>query len=583
MKISIGNNSIGSRILPIFGNIKFLILFILFFILFPSSNVFADQASLYLSPASETYQVGSEFSVFVKLGSGGNPVNAAEGTVSFDPKQLSVSSISKSGSVFSLWTNEPAFSNSQGSISFGGGSPSAFNGSAGTIMKIVFRAKTVGQARVSFASGSVLAADGRGTNVLGDMAGGIYDLKSAAIVQPIEPEPEEPAFQEGSPDAPVIISKTHPDPEKWYNDPNAGFSWQVPDDITALRLSVGKNPYASPNVFYASPISEKELEGMDEGVWYFSAQFKNNIGWGKIGHFKFQIDLKPPEPFEVEVKEGARTSNSQPTAVFEAIDRLSGIDRYEIKIDQGSSAVTKDKEFKLPPQASGKHRIEVAAFDNAGNSTLARAEVEIFSLEAPVITDYPKELYPGTPLLVKGSALPGATVNVFLQGKTGEAIGRSEADKDGFWSYIDLSIEEEGIYKIFAQTIDGNGGKSQPSPKVTVLVTKPVFIRIGDLSITCFAMILLVLILLVFGILIMAIAWRRRKKRIRREVSEAEEALIKAFRALKEETEEQVARLDGQKGLNPVEQEIADNLKEALKISEGYVREELRDIDDELK
>jgi cbb3-type cytochrome oxidase subunit 3 len=210
--------------------------------------------------------------------------------------------------------------------------------------------------------------------------------------------------------------------------------------------------------------------------------------------------------------------------------------------------------------------------------------VEIFSLETPIITEYPKELYPGTPLLVKGSAFPEATVKVFLQNdKTGETTGQSKADKDGYWSYIDLSIKKSGTYKLFVQAVDDSGGKSQPSAKVTILVTKPVFIRIGDLSITCFAMSILTLLLFIFGFSIMIFAWRRKKKKIRREVSEAEEALKKAFKELKKKIEEQAAKLDGKKGLNSVEQEIADNLKEALKISEAYISEELRDIDDELR
>jgi hypothetical protein len=562
---------------------KSLFLFSFFFFV-PSGGALADSASLYLSPASETYQLNSSFSVFVKLNSAGNPVNAAEGTISFDPNQLSVASVSKTSSVFSLWTNEPVFSNSQGSISFGGGSPSAFNGQAGTIMKIVFQAKNPGQARVSFSSGAVLAADGRGTNVLGDMVGGIYDLKSDnAIIQP-EPEITEPETQTGTPDAPVIISKTHPDSSKWYSNSNPEFSWQIPAGVTAVRLLAGSNASAVPNVFYDQPISEKKIENFEDGIWYFSAQFKNNVGWGKIAHFKFQIDLKPPEKFGVTVKEGEKTSNSQPTLVFDATDQMSGIDHYEIRIDQQASISTKEKEFKLPPQSSGKHIIENKVFDQAGNYALATVEVEITSLEAPVIIEYPKELYPGTPLLIKGSAPSGSMVKIHLQNeKTGETIGETKAGDDGAWSYIDFSIKESGTYRIFAHAEDEAGGKSLPSAKVTVLATRPVFIRIGDLSVTCYAMLILLAVLILIVFFFMIFIWRRRKEKVRKEISQAEEALRKAFKALREEAEEQIARLDGKKGLSKSEQIIYDNLTEALKISESYISEELKDIDDELK
>jgi len=565
---------------------SFFIFSFLFSFFMPLEGVLADQAGLYLSPASGTYQLNSTFSVLVGINSGGNPINAAEGAISFDPNQLSVISISKTGTIFSLWTNEPFFSNSQGNISFGGGSPSAFNGQAGTIMKIVFKAKNSGQARVSFSSGAILAADGRGTNILGNMAGGIYDLKSDNAV--VQPEPEitepEPETQAGTPDAPAVFSKTHPDSSKWYNDPNPEFSWQVPAEVTALRLLVGRNASAIPSVLYDQPISEKRIENFEDGVWYFSAQFKNNFGWGKIARFKFQIDLKPPEKFEVKIKEGNKTSNAQPTLIFEATDQISGIDHYEIKIDQQASVSTKEKEFKLPPQSSGKHIIESKAFDKAGNSALATAEIEITSLEAPVIVEFPKELYPGTPLLIKGLAPSGSTVKIHLENeKTGETIGETKTGEDGTWSYVDFSIKESGPYSIFVHTEDGFGGKSLPSPKITVLAVRPVFIRIGDMSITSFAVLVILAILVVIVLLFTFLAWGRRKKKIRKEISETEVALTKAFKALREEAGDQIARLDGKKSLSKSEQIACDNLKEALKIAESYISDKLKDISDELK
>ena len=81
----------------------------------------------------------------------------------------------------------------------------------------------------------------------------------------------------------------------------------------------------------------------------------------------------------------------------------------------------------------------------------------------------------------------------------------------------------------------------------------------------------------------MIFIWRRRKEKVRKEISQAEEALRKAFKALREEAEEQIARLDGKKGLSKSEQIIYDNLTEALKISESYISEELKDIENELK
>ena len=68
-----------------------------------------------------------------------------------------------------------------------------------------------------------------------------------------------------------------------------------------------------------------------------------------------------------------------------------------------------------------------------------------------------------------------------------------------------------------------------------------------------------------------------------KEITEAEKALYQAFKALKEETEEQVAKLDGKPGLSEREKKICDDLKEALKISEKFVGKEIKDIEKELE
>src|SRR3989344_4435155 len=83
-----------------------------------SPGSFAQQsATLSASPGSGTYANGATFSVAVRVNSGGSPgVNAAEAQMAFDKAKLQVTGIGKSGSIFSLWPSEPAFSNADGSI-----------------------------------------------------------------------------------------------------------------------------------------------------------------------------------------------------------------------------------------------------------------------------------------------------------------------------------------------------------------------------------------------------------------------------------------------------------------------------------
>jgi len=85
-----------------------------------------NAATLRLSPDTGVYTSGGTFIARVLINTTGKPVNAAEGKLTFNPLELSVVSVSRNGSIFGLWTQEPSFSNSSGVISFGGGSPNGY-------------------------------------------------------------------------------------------------------------------------------------------------------------------------------------------------------------------------------------------------------------------------------------------------------------------------------------------------------------------------------------------------------------------------------------------------------------------------
>jgi hypothetical protein len=96
----------------------------------------ADAASLKLSPSTGIYTAGKSFTISVALNTDGKSVNAADGKLTFNPKELQVVSVSRASSIFNLWTEEPSFSNTQGTIAFGGGSPTGYKGTSGAILNI---------------------------------------------------------------------------------------------------------------------------------------------------------------------------------------------------------------------------------------------------------------------------------------------------------------------------------------------------------------------------------------------------------------------------------------------------------------
>jgi len=146
---------------------KFLVFLCLFVFLFALVRVsVAQAASLYFFPSSGSYEVGKTFSATVYVSSADQAMNAASGVISFPKTQLEVVSLSKTGSIFGLWVQEPSFSNSAGMVNFEGIALNpGFTGASGKLITINFKVKAAGSAALNFSSGSVLANDGQGTNI----------------------------------------------------------------------------------------------------------------------------------------------------------------------------------------------------------------------------------------------------------------------------------------------------------------------------------------------------------------------------------------------------------------------------------
>lgn len=126
-----------------------------------------NAATISLLPASQNSSVDSIITVNVNVSSIDQSMNAISGVIVFPNNMLSLSSVSKTGSIVDFWAVEPNFSNDSGVINFEGVLlPPGFSGKTGKILSLNFKAKKVGNANVDFNSSSILAADGLGTNIL---------------------------------------------------------------------------------------------------------------------------------------------------------------------------------------------------------------------------------------------------------------------------------------------------------------------------------------------------------------------------------------------------------------------------------
>ena len=569
-----------------------LIILILSFSVAPSA--YGQNASLYLSPSTGTYTVGNTFLVQLKVNTGGVAINAADGTLIFDPDKLEVKKISKTNSVFSLWVQEPVFSNSVGTVSFAGGKPSpGFTGAAGTIINITFKARTSGTANVTFASGSVLADDGKGTNILANMGSGSYRLTVKQITPlPVDEEEYVPPVVPGqTPVAPVVSSLTHSDENQWYSIDDPEFTWELPTDATGVSLLLHKKSTANPGPTSDGLIETKKFQNIEDGIWYFHIKFRNQHGWGEILHRKVLIDTHPPKPFEIEIQMEDPT-DPRPILLFETTDDLSGIEYYEVKIDEGEGipVTVKDVQenpYQMPPHAPGLALVEVIAFDKAGNSVRDEKEIEILPIETPTITEFPKSLKAGQNLSLRGESLPDVKIKIFVQWEEKEpVISEVEADTQGKWSFLCSETLEEGDYQVWVQAQDTRGALSLISSKISFWVGLPPFLKFGKIALDYLSIMIILFVLIVGGVIVTFYAWYKIsqwRKRLRKETKEIAQSVAKAFRALREEVEEQIAKIDKKPGLTKGEKEIRDKLQEAINISEEFIGKEIKDVEKELE
>lgn len=333
-------------------------IFIFFIPLFLFLNLFgiSSAATLNFSPSSGTYANGSTFSVNIVVSSTDQDMNTVSGVVSFPSDLLSVSSISKSGSIIRLWVQEPSFSNNNGTINFEGTTlDTAYKGSSGRILTVVFKTKVPGIAKLSYISGLVLAADGTGKDITTGTDIASYQISKENV---------------DVPSAPKITSSTHPDQNSWYPLKDANFSWVLSKDAINSRILIGRNAKAIPTVVYDLPINSKEVKDLPDGVLYFHAQLQNDSGWGAISDFRLQIDTENPTSFDITQVNGTNATDTKAAFIFSATDKTSGIDHYEIQIDNGNPEIWKDDgshTYTAPTMNGGNHTLSAKAVDKAGN------------------------------------------------------------------------------------------------------------------------------------------------------------------------------------------------------------------------
>jgi hypothetical protein len=574
----------------------FLSIFLLSVFLFPLSGLKAQagNATLFLSPSTGSYNLNKTFVVKVMVDSGeGLGINAAEGNIKFNNSLLSVSRVDDSNSVFTLWTTDPTFSNGAGTISFGGGSPGAYKGSAGEIFSITFKTKALGTAEVKFTSGIILAADGKGTNVFGGFGNGLYIVKEVELVKPKETtkskldEGDKPKGMGIRPPLPEIESLTHPEENVWYSNNDPEFKWKLLADLSGVSFLIDQENISDPGNTADGIIESKIFEDILDGENYFHIKYGNSSGWGPIGHKKFLVDITPPKKFSISLDTLGDATNPTPRFMFVTTDETSGIEYFSININDQTTRINPNEVVKgyyqPEPLKPGEYNVQIIAVDRAENKASSTINFIVDPLKAPIITSIPKILNKKDELIIQGTSFyPNVTVKIYIEMEGKDPIEASvRTDDAGNWSYFHKGDIDKGNYEVWAKLIDERGAESLDSTRYLMSVVSPSIVCEYGIFIIIF--LLIIIILLILYIVYLKNTFNEEKIRIKRETEEVKNKLSKIFAALRDEVDELIQLADKKPGLSESERRVKEKLQESLDISEEFIAKEVDDVEKEIK
>lgn len=544
---------------------------------------------MFLSPGSGSYPIGKNFIVNVAINSGGGlGINASEAVLKFDPEYLSVSNLSEGSSIFELWTTKPNYSNINGTISFGGGLPSAYKGSAGTVVSVTFTPKKLGTTKVSFSTGVVLAADGKGTNVFSSFGNGSYTIIEAGVEEkrPQKEEVEEP-IKGILPPAPEVSSPTHPEEDVWYSDNSPEFIWKLLSDVSGISYSLDKEEAFELPSRSEGIVEFKTYEMVEDGDWYFHIKYQNRVGWGKTTDRRILVDATAPSLKDVMIDNEGDYTNPTPLLKFTSSDEVSGIDRYALILDSEPMEVQFEDfagdMYRFKPLYPGEHEVNFVVYDKANNVASSSLKFNVEPLRPPIISDIPKVITTRDELIIRGTSFyPRVTIKIYIdQDGLDPIIVETTTDDQGGWNYFHKRRLKKGVYEVWAKVVDDRGAQSLNSAKEVLTVIKPSIVKTYGWLIIL--ILLVIIVLLVLYIIYLRQSFKEERERIKTEINEAKLRLTDIFTALREEVDELMELADKQVGLSESERRVKEKLQEALNISQEFLDKEIGDVEKEVR
>ncbi|MCX6742970.1 MAG: hypothetical protein NT116_01920, partial [Candidatus Parcubacteria bacterium] len=253
--------------------------------------------------------------------------------------------------------------------------------------------------------------------------------------------------------APIISSPTHPNQEEWYANNQPQFVWQTFEQGEGYIFNLDQNPLTELDYGYLSSQDKMfSFNGVGDGFWYFHLRAKYGEGYSPVAHYQIKVDTTPPEFFKPSLETEKVNGQEQEKIYFSALDKYSGVDYYEMQIDDREWTKVSSP-YSLTEKDKEGNTLTLRAVDQAGNAiesyidlkrnVVIEKEQKTYVIEKVIIIEPPiiesvefkqinNKFQTQSALVVTGRAAPDATITVYLSTQP-EAIINGLTDKFGNW------------------------------------------------------------------------------------------------------------------------------------------------------
>ncbi len=438
-----------------------------------SKHAFA--ATISITPTQQQVAVDNVFKIRVSINTQSLYINNAEGTISFPQSVVDVVSIDTTNSIFGLWVEQPSFSNTTGTITFNGGIANpGYNSTNGEVFSVIVRAKKAGSASFLFASASVRANDGLGTDVLSAKNSALVTIEAVTVQETpkevITTTPTSATTESLISDkiktigiGPVFASLTHPDQAQWYPFKDGTLTWDIPSKSKGTQMLFDGFPDTVPTGALSTN-TRREFKNIKDGVSYFHARYATADGWSPIATFMFHIDSIPPGETNGILTKG---KDGKPLLNLEGHDTISGIDYFTVSInDKESDRIVANNNNASYALSSlpylGAYDVLITAVDKAGNKKVSKTKITIDTLVPPTIDTIDSPIKTNKIIPIVGStAFTQEQPYIFIKSPSKKVeMFLVDTDSTGKFDFRNYKATEDGQYEIWAQIINDHGEKS---------------------------------------------------------------------------------------------------------------------------